>query len=198
MFEATVDVRPEIELPDYSSVKAEAPSTEVTDEDIDEQLERLQDRFSELETISRTTARRPRRDRPQGLQERRAPSKGREPRPDYLYELGSGFGPPSLDDQLQGEKAGAILKFTDSVPSGDEGAPGRPSTSRFWSKRSNRRSCRPLDDGFAKTVGEFDSLDDLKNDLKARLADVKYDSVMEEVRSRALNAFIDAASLERP
>ena len=47
MFEATVDIRPEITLPDYGSVHIEAPSTEVTDEDIDEQLEQLRDRFAD-------------------------------------------------------------------------------------------------------------------------------------------------------
>jgi trigger factor len=196
VFEATVDVRPEIELPDYSSVKAEAPPTEVTDEDIDEQLERLQDRFAELETISRDARRGDHVVIDLKGYKNGEPVEGASA-PDYLYELGSGLGPPSLDDQLQGEKAGAILKFTDSVPSGDEGAP-EDLEFTVLVKEIKSKKLPPLDDEFAKTVGEFDSLDDLKNDLKARLADVKYDSVMEEVRSRALNAFIDAASLEPP
>src|SRR5688500_4707967 len=53
VFEATVDTRPEITLPDPASLSVVAPPSDVTDEDIDEQLERLRDRFAELETVSR-------------------------------------------------------------------------------------------------------------------------------------------------
>ncbi|MDP9223524.1 MAG: trigger factor, partial [Actinomycetota bacterium] len=57
IFEVTVDVRPDISLPDLSAIAVEAPSPEVTDEDIDEQLERLRDRFAELETVGREARR---------------------------------------------------------------------------------------------------------------------------------------------
>ena len=64
--------------------------------------------------------------------------------PDYLYEVGSGQGPPSLDEELEGEKAGAILKFTDSVPRRRaEGDSQEDLRSRCSSKRSRRRSFRP-------------------------------------------------------
>ena len=141
VFEATVDVRPEIELPDYSSVKAEAPSTEVTDEDIDEQLERLQDRFAELETdLAGRTARRPRRDRPQGLQERRA--RRRRERPRLSLRAGLRARPPEPRRSTAGREGRrhpqvhrlGARAATKELP--------KTSSSRFWSKRSNRRSCR--------------------------------------------------------
>jgi trigger factor len=117
--------------------------------------------------------------------------------PDFLYEVGSKIGPPSLDDQLQGERAGAILKFMDSVPTGEGGAP-QDLEFTVLVKEVKTKKLPPLDADFAKTVGEFDSMDDLRDDLRERLADVKYGSVMEEVRSMALNAFVDAADLESP
>jgi trigger factor len=117
--------------------------------------------------------------------------------PDYLYEVGSGLGPPSLDDELQNEKAGAILKFTDTIQQGPEGGPEDLQFTVLL-KEVKTKKLPPLDDEFAKTVGEFDSLDELRDDLRERLAEVKYQTVMEEVRSRALNAFVDAASLEPP
>jgi trigger factor len=55
-----------------------------------------------------------------------------------------------------------------------------------------------LDDEFAKTVGEFDTLDALKEDLRKRLAGVKIDMVQQEIRSRTLTALVEATDLEPP
>jgi trigger factor len=156
----------------------------------------LRDRFAELETVSRDARRGDHVVIDLKGYQNGEPVEGASA-PDYLYELGSGLGPPSLDDQLQGEKAGAILKFNDSVPSG-EGGEAQELQFTVLVKEVKTKKLPALDDEFAKTVGEFDSLDELKDDLRERLADVKYGSVMEEVRSKALNAFVDAASLEPP
>ncbi|MGH2754732.1 MAG: trigger factor [Actinomycetota bacterium] len=196
VFEATVDVRPEITLPGYEAVRVEAPPTDVTDEDVDQQLERLRDNFAELEPVSREVRR-----GDHVVIDLKGYSNG-EPvegasAPDYLYEVGSGMGPPSLDDQLQGERAGAILKFTDPVPAGPESGPQELQFTVLL-KEVKTKKLPPLDAAFAKTVGEFDSLEELKDDLRERLADVKYNAVMDELRSLALNAFVDAADIESP
>jgi trigger factor len=196
VFEATVDVRPEVALPRYADVHIEAPSTEVTEEDIDEQLEQLRDRFAELETASREARRGDHVVIDLKGYRNGEPVEGASA-PDYLYEVGSKLGPPSLDDELQGERAGAILKFTDTVASGDGGAPEDLQFTVLL-KEVKTKKLPPLDAEFAKTVGEFDSMDELRDDLRERLADVKYGSVMEEVRSKALTAFVDAADLGPP
>src|ERR687896_607533 len=122
VFEATVDVRPEIELPDMSQIKVEAPPTEVTDAEVDQQLERLRDRFAELESVSREVRRGDyvlidlKGHRHDELVEGASA-------PDFLYEVGSRSGPPKLDDELTNERPGAILKFTDSVHIHKEGEP---------------------------------------------------------------------------
>src|SRR5918992_2454658 len=101
VFEATVDVRPEIELPDFSQIKVEAPPTEVTDAEVDQQLERLRDRFAELESVSREVRRGDyvlidlKGHRHDELVEGASA-------PDFLYEVGSRSGPPKLDDELVG------------------------------------------------------------------------------------------------
>jgi trigger factor len=203
VFEATVDVRPEITLPDVSAIEIEAPPSEVTDADIDEQLERLRDRFAELEPVSREARggdfvlidlKGYRHDEPiEGASA-----------PDYLYEVGSGNGPPKLDNELQGAKAGAILKFADEVHIHGEDEPEHDHSSMeeisftVLVKEVKTKKLPPLDDDFAKTVGELDSLDALKDDLRTRLVDVKKGFVEQEVRSRALEAFVDAVELEPP
>jgi len=196
VFEATVDVRPEIELPAFGDVHIEAPPTEVTDEDIDEQLERLRDRFAELEPVSREARRGDHVVIDLKGYRNGEPVEGASA-PDYLYEVGSGLGPPSLDDELQNEKAGAILKFTDSIQQGPDGGPEDLQFTVLL-KEVKTKKLPPLDDEFAKKVGELGSMDELRDDLRERLAEVKYNTVMEEVRSRALNAFVDAATLEPP
>jgi trigger factor len=195
VFEATVDVRPEIVVPDLDAIEAEAPDAAVTDEDIDEQMERLRDRFAELETV--------------GREARRGDFvlidlKGYEgdqlvdgaSAPDYLYELGSRTGPPKLDEEIEGNRPGAILKFNDSIPQGE--LAGRELSFTVLVKEVKAKKLPVLDDEFAKTVGEFDSLEELREDLRERLADVKRQMVEEEIRTRVLEALIDASDLEPP
>lgn len=203
VFEATVDVRPEIQLPDLSSIEVEGPDPAVTDEDIDEQLERLRDRFAELESVTR-----PATDGDfvlidlKGFQHDE-PVEGASA-PDFLYEVGSGQGPPKLDAELRGSKPGTILKFTDEVHIHREDEPSHDHSSRdtisftVLVKEVKAKRLPVLDEEFAKTVGEFESLDALREDLRGRLAEVKDGYVQQEVRSRVLNAFVDAAEFEPP
>jgi trigger factor len=203
VFEATVDVRPEVVIPDLASISVESPPHEVTDEDIDEQLARLQDRFAELESVSREARRGDhvlidlKGYRHEELVEGATA-------PDLLYEVGSGNGPPSLDEQLEGERAGAILKFTDQVHIHSDKEEGHDHSSMtdinftVLVKEVKTKKLAALDEEFAKTVGEFDSLDELREDLRARLQEMKLGMVEDELRSLALQALVDAAELDPP
>lgn len=197
VFEATVDVRPEVTVPDISAIRVEAPSSDVTDADLDEQLERLRDRFAELETVHREARRGDhvlidlkgyRHDQPvEGASA-----------PDLLYELGSRSGPPKLDDELEGSRPGAILKFTDTMPQTSGDLVGQDISFTVLVKEVRMKRLPPLDDEFAKTVGEFDALDDLKEDLRAQLGEVRAGFVEDEIRRRGLNELIAASDLEPP
>jgi trigger factor len=203
VFEATVDVRPEFELPDLSAIEVEAPPSEVTDEDVAEQLDRLRDRFAELETISREARR---GDHVlidiKGYQHDKAVDEASAT--DVLYEVGSGNGPPKLDAELEGNKPGSILKFTDEVHIHRDGEADHDHSHMeeisftVLVKDVKVKRLPELDDEFAKTAGEFDALDDLKEDLRKRLAGVKVDMVEQEIRSRTLTALVEATNLEAP
>ncbi len=197
LFEAIVDVRPEITVPDLSSISIEAPPSEVTDEELDEQLDRLRDRFAELEPVGREARRGDfvlidlkgyRHDEPvEGASA-----------PDYLYEVGSRSGPPRLDEELEGARPGAILKFNDTLPPDAGELAGQEISFTVLVKEVKVKRLPPLDDELAKTMGEFDSLDELKDDLRERLAGVKKGMVREEIANRALAALVDASDLEPP
>jgi trigger factor len=199
VFEATVDVRPDLELPDLAGISVEAPSAEVTDEDVSEQLERLRDRFAELETVGREARRGDfvlidlkAYDNQQVVEDASAP--------DLLYEVGSRTGPPRLDDELEGTRPGAILRFHDEVarPSGQGAAETRELSFTVLVKEIKAKRLPELDDGFAKTAGEFDSLEELKDDLRTRLEDVKARIAEEELRALVLERLVEATAFEPP
>lgn len=203
VFEATVDVRPYIELPDLTSLSVDAPESRVTDEDVNEQLEKLRDRFAELEPVGREARR--------GdfvLIDLKGYKNGElvegASAPDYLYEIGSGNGPPKLDEEIQGERPGAILKFTDSVHIHTEDEPEHDHSHMeeinftVLVKEVKTKKLPPLDDEFAKTVGEFDTLDALKEDVRGRIAEVKEQMAQDELRSSALEALVGAIDIDPP
>ena len=203
IFEATVDLRPEITLPDYSTLSVEAPSPEVTDEEVDEQIEKLRDRFAELESVTREAKR--------GdfvLIDLNGSQNGElvegATAPDYLYEVGSGNGPPKLDSEVEGERPGAILKFTDSVHIHTEDEPEHDHSHMeeinftVLLKEVKAKKLPPLDDEFAKTVGEFDTLDALKEDVRGRVAEMKQQMAQDQLRSLALDALVEAVPVEPP
>ena len=197
VFEAIVDVRPDIALPDISSLQIEAPSSEVTEDDVNEQLERLRDRFAELETVAREARRGDHVLIDLKGYRHEEPVEGASA-PDYLYEVGSRSGPPELDDELQGARPGEILKFNSTMPEGAGDLAGQEISFTVLVKEVKAKKLPPLDDDFASTVGEFDSLDELKEDLRVRLRDVKRNMADEQIRGLALEALVEASDLEPP
>jgi trigger factor len=197
VFEATIDVRPDITLPDLTSLSIEEPSSEVDEDDVNDQLDRLRDRFAELETVGREARRGDyalidlKGYRHDELVEGASA-------PDLLYEVGSHSGPPKLDDEIQGNRPGAILKFADAMPEGSGELAGEEIAFTVLLKEVKAKKLPALDDEFAKTVGDFDTLDALKDDLRARLAEVKERFAEDVRRQRALEALVDASPLEPP
>lgn len=197
VFEAVVDIRPEVVVPDPAAITIDAPPAEVTDHDLNEQLDRLRDRFAELETVGREARRGDfvlidlKGYRHDELVEGASA-------PDYLYELGSGGGPPKLDDELQGTRPGVILKFNDSMPPGAGDIAGEELSFSVLVKEVKTKKLPELNDELAKTVGAFDDLDELKDDLRARLKTVKRSMVEDDIRARALEKLVEASDLEPP
>jgi trigger factor len=197
VFEATVDVRPEVTIPPFDSIIVDEPASEVTEADVDEQLERLRDRFAELDTTAREARR--------GdfvLIDLKGYRHGElvegAGAPDLLYEIGSRSGPPKLDQELEGTRPGAILKFNDTLPEGPDDVAGQELSFTVLVKEVKAKRLPALDDEFAKTVGEFETLDALRDDLRSRMEGVKRSMAEEELRGRVLEALVAASDLEVP
>ncbi len=200
VFTAVVEVRPRLELTeaDYKGVKVMKPSVEVSDQEVDDWVDRLRERFAELEP-----AERPVQDGDFATIDVKATAEGDEidglARTDYLYFVGSGEFGPSLDAEIVGKKAGDILKVSEEItPSAGEELAGKKADMTVLVKDVKARILPEPDDGFAKTASEFDTIEQLRDDLRTRLGELKEREAEGVVRDRALQAMIDAVEVDLP
>ena len=199
IFTATVEVRPRLDLVpgDYQGVKVEKPATDVTDEEIDEWVERLRERFAELEP-----AERPVRAEDFVTADVRSTVHGEDvpeaSRSDYLYFVGSGEFGSKLDDELIGKKPGDILKVVDVLPERFGELGGTEVSIQVLLKDVKQRKLPEADDEFAKTASEFDTLTQLRDDLRERLVEMKDREAEGVIRDRVLQAMIDTVTVDLP
>lgn len=200
IFTATVEVRPRLELTDddYKGIKVERPATEVLDDEVDAWVERLRRQFAELEPVERAA-----QDGDFVTINVTATKAGAEverlTRDDYLYAIGSGEFGERMDTELAGTKPGDIVSIDDDLPSerfGDELA-GRTSF-RVLVKDVKALKLPDADDAFAKTASEFDTMDELRADLRTKIHEVKEREVQGVIRDRALQALIDTVQVDLP
>ena len=200
IFTATVDVRPRLVFTedDYTGVQVTRSVLEVTDDEVDAHVERLRQRFAELEPV----------DRP--VQERDvvtinlAATQAGEPveqatREEHLYSVGSAEFGDELDHQLLATKPGDILTFDDTLPDrfGDE-LTATTTSFRVLVKDVKAVALPEADDAFATTASEFDTMDQLRADLRERLGEVKEREADAAVRDLVLQAMIDRVDVELP
>jgi len=196
-FTATIEVRPEVSLPQYKGIEVERPGTKPTAEEISEQLDRLRDRFGTLEPVGRNASdgdfvtidlNAYRHD--QKIDEATAS--------DLLYEVGSGTLVPELDTELKDKRAGDIFKFNSTLPEGAGEHGGQEISFTVIVKGVQTKKLPELDDEFAKTASEFNTLDELRGEISERIEAVKTMEADVEVRNRILEDLIDRTDLTVP
>jgi trigger factor len=186
-FDAVVEIRPTVSVGGYDSLRVTIPSPTPTEEEIDAQIERLRTQFGELETV----------DRPIIADDYAtidiAGSQGGEPlegltADDYLFQVGSGAIVPELDEQLLGTKPGDILEFEAAMPGDDQ---AEPLDFRVLVKEVKERKLPDLDDEFASEASEFETLDELRDDLHKRMHQVKQVRAQMALREKVGEALAD-------
>jgi trigger factor len=197
-FSATIEVMPDLDLPPYRGIEVERPSLEVTDEHVDAQLERLRERFAQLEVIGRPLAK-----GDFAQIDLRATHHTEEipelTRTDFLYEVGSGTVVPELDNELEGKRKGDILRFNATLPEeAGEGLAGREVTFQVLVKEAKAKVLPKLDDDFAQEASEFDTLEELRADLRQRLEEAAEAQRASELETRVLQAYLDQAEVPLP
>ena len=197
-FSATIEVMPDLDLPPYRGIEVERPSLEVTDEHVDAQLERLRERFAQLEVIGRPLAK-----GDFAQIDLRATHHTEEipelTRTDFLYEVGSGTVVPELDNELEDKRKGDILRFNATLPEeAGEGLAGREITFQVLVKEAKAKVLPKLDDDFAQEASEFDTLEELRADLRQRLEEAAEAQRASELETRVLQAYLDQAEVPVP
>jgi len=197
-FDATVEVKPEIDLPEYAGLEVEAPDATVSDGEVDEQLGRLRDAFAQLEVISRPLAE---GDYAQiDIRGYRNAEQAEDINaPDYLYEVGSGQIVPELDAELAGKRKGDILKFNATLPE-TAGGPlaGQEITFHVLVKEAKAKALPDLDDEFAKQSSEFETLVELREEIRSRVGMMKQAEATAAVRGKVLDALLERAQVPLP
>lgn len=168
-FTVEVSVRPEVQLPDFSAITINVDDIEVTEADIDEQVESLRIRFGTLNTVERSAAV---GDfvtidlvaRVGGEEVEGGSATG------MSYEVGTNRMIDGLDEALVGVKAGDGKVFETQLVGMAEGEKGEVEVTVHTVKE---RELPPLDDAFAALASEFDTLAELRRDFAERLARVK-------------------------
>ena len=195
VFTATVDVRPEFELPSYEGLPVTVDDADVDDAKVDEQLQGLRDRFATLKTVER-----PAQAGDFVSIDLSATIDG-EPVEDasasnLSYEVGSDSLVRGLDDAITGLSAGESKEFETQLRSGDHG--GEAAVATVTVRTVKEKEVPALDDDFAQTASEFDTIDELRSDIRDRLARVGRLQQGVQARDRALDALLERVDLPLP
>lgn len=193
VFDAEVDVRPEIQLPSLKGLTVEVEPVAVTDEDVDSRLTELRGRFGSLATVERAA---------EGgdfvVIDLAAHIDGDEIESvqGISYEIGSGGFVDGLDEALTGMAAGETSTFTTTLVAGDrEGQDGEVTVTLTEVKV---RELPEADDEFAQLASEFDTIDELRLDLRAAALKDKAEGQAVVAREKLLEQLRELVEIPLP
>ena len=166
VFDAVVEIRPEIAIRGHDDLTVTIPSPLVSDEEVDAQVERLRQNFAELATVDRAAQDGDNVTIDIAGWEDDEPVSGLTA-DDYLYEVGAGAVVAEIDDQLRGAKVGDILEFDAEHPDPDSEASLRI---RIMVKEIKEKVLPEVDDEWANEASEFETVEALREDLRKRSA----------------------------
>ncbi|MGE2714995.1 trigger factor [Mycolicibacterium litorale] len=195
VFTAEVDIRPEIDLPDLSALTITVDPIEVTDEEVDTELQNLRARFGTLTGV----------DRPaqngdfvsidlsatvDGQDVPEAKTEG------LSHEVGSGQLIEGLDDAIVGLSEGESKEFTTTLAAGEHA--GKEAVVTVTVKSIKERELPEPDDEFAQLASEFDTIDELKESLTEQVRRVKRVQQAEQIRDKALELLLEQTEVPLP
>ena len=194
-FTAEGDVRPEIEVPDFSAISVEVAPLKADDEAIDAELKNLQARFGTLKPADRAVKK---GDfvsidlsaTIDGETVDEATTEG------LSHEVGNDSLIEGLDDALVGMKEGEESTFTSKLVAGEHADEEAEVTVKLGSVKE--RELPELDDDFAQLASEFDTLDELKESLKGQVEQQLKNTQAGEIRDKVLAEALEQTEFELP
>ncbi|MCB1266256.1 MAG: trigger factor [Mycobacterium sp.] len=195
VFTAEVDIRPDIELPELATLKITVEPVEITDEEVEAELEALRARFGTLKGVERAA-----RNGDFVSIDLSATVNGEEI-PDgsaegLSHEIGSGQLIEGLDEALVGLSEGESATFTTKLVAGEHA--GEEAEVTVTLKSVKERELPEADDDFAQLASEFDTLADLRENLTSQVRRVKRIHQAEKIRDNALEMLLELVEVPLP
>lgn len=194
-FTAEVDVKPEITLPDLDGLEVEVDSFDVTDEEVDAQVKTLRERFATLRDVDREAT--------EGdfvVMDLKAMKDGEVVEgaevSEMSYQVGRGGMLEGLDEALSGMKAGDEKTFSSELVGGE--VAGMPVEVEVRVSAVKEQELPELDDEFAQTASEFDTVEELVADVRARLERGKRLEQAAAARDAVLEKILDLVEIPLP
>ena len=194
-FTAEVDIRPEITLPDLKGIELSVDDVEVSDSDVDEQLESLRERFASLTGVERAVE--------TGdfvSLDLSAAVGGDEVEggsaTGLSYEVGTEDLIDGLDAAIVGNSAGDIVRFEATLRQGDQS--GNQADITVTVNSVKVKELPAADDEFAQLASEFDTIDELRADLRERLGRAKVLGQGSQARDRLVEKLVASADFPVP
>ena len=197
---ATVTVKPEVELGDYMGVSAEKKNYKTKVADVDAEIKAAQEKNARMINVE---------DRAvkkgdftvidfEGFTDGVAFAGGKGT--DHNLEIGSGQFIPGFEDQLIGAKIGEEVEVNVTFPEEyhAEELKGKPALFKVTVKSIQEKELPELNDDFAKDVSEFDTFEEYKKDVKAKLDKVNADKTAAEYEGNVIKVVADAAKVDIP
>ena len=189
----TVTVRPEIELPNYEGLEVEVDEVEVTAEDEVQALDALRERFGTLKTVERPAA-----DKDFVTIDIAAEIDGEQvdAANDLSYQIGSGTMLDGIDEALTGLSAGEDATFETKLSGGEHA--GEQAVIKVKLTAVKERELPAADDEFAQLASEFDTIDELKEDIKKQVAEAKVAEQGTQARDKVLAKLVELVEIPVP
>ena len=189
----TVTVRPEIELPNYEGLEVEVDEVEVTAEDEVQALDALRERFGTLKTVERPAA-----DKDFVTIDIAAEIDGEQvdAANDLSYQIGSGTMLDGIDEALTGLSAGEDATFETKLSGGEHA--GEQAVIKVKLSAVKERELPAADDEFAQLASEFDTIEELKEDIKKQVAEAKVAEQGTQARDKVLAKLVELVEIPVP
>jgi len=199
-FKATVKVKPEVELGQYTGLEVTEVPVEVTGEEVDRELEGLRNKYAQLVNVEEGTVQKG----DMATIDFTGRVDGEEfeggKASDYVLEIGSGSFIPGFEEQLEGMAAGETKVISVTFPEDyhNKELAGKEAEFTVTVKALKRKELAPLDDEFAKDVSEFDTLEELRADVLNNLKKAAEERAEQAKRTEVVSKAVDNAQVELP
>ena len=199
-FKGKVTTKPEVSIADYKGIEVKKPKVDVTEEDVDKEVEKVRERNSRMITVE---------DRAAQLQDTAVidfegfvdgktfeGGKGEN----FSLSLGSGQFIPGFEDQVVGHHTGDTFDVTVTFPEDyhAEDLKGKEAVFKVTVHEIKAKELPEFDDEFVKDVSDFDTIADYREDLKKKLTESREKAADDEVENALIDALIEKLQADIP